>query len=178
MRLPITPANTLWRALRDDMRGMLPGGRVIVAVDGDAAGARIVADGLAAVLGEDGVAAFQAHADDFHLPRAQRIGDDVYDWSLMRRVLLDPFRDAAHTSATTGFQLSAFDTRRDRPVMARWVTAPADAVLLVDGDVLDSFMVDDVWDWRLHAGPTDRDDIDVAVDVTDPDHPARIGTES
>ena len=143
-------------------------GRVILAVDGrDGAGKTVFADGLAAVFAEDGSAVFRASIDDFHRPRAERYARghaspegfyrDSYDYATFRRVLIDPFRDGRQTAATTGFQLAAFDLARDTPVESAWVTAPRDAVLIVDGIFLHRPELRGLWDWSVW--------LDVPVDV-------------
>lgn len=160
MRLPVTPATTLWRELRDEVRRQYPAGRMIVAVDGvDGAGKTTFADGLAEVFAETGAAVFRASVDGFHRPRAERYARgrtspegfyrDSYDYATMRRVLLDPFRDGAQTAGTTGFQLAAFDVVRDAPVESQWVTAPRDAVLVIDGVFLHRPLLRGVWDWSV-----------------------------
>lgn len=189
MRLPITPATTLWRGLRDEVRQHYRAGRVIIAVDGrDGAGKTVFADGLAAVFAEDGSAVFRASIDDFHRPRAERYARghtspegfyrDSYDYSTFRRVLIDPFLDGRQTAATTGFQLAAFDLARDTPVESAWVTAPRDAVLIVDGIFLHRPELRGLWDWSVW--------LDVPVEVafrrmavrdrTDPDFLADSNT--
>lgn len=160
MRLPITPVTTLWRELRDEVRRQYPGGRVIVAVDGvDGAGKTTFADGLAETFAETGAAVYRTGIDGFHRPRAERylrgrhspegFYRDSYDYATFRRVLIDPFRDGAQTSGATGFQLAAFDVARDAPVEAQWVTAPRDAVLVVDGIFLHRPELRDLWDWSV-----------------------------
>lgn len=160
MRLPVTPATTLWRELRDEVRHLYPGGRVIVAVDGiDGAGKSTFADGLAEVFAETGAAVYRASIDGFHRPRAERYARgrrspegfylDSYDYATFRRVLIDPFRDGAQTSGATGFQLAAFDVARDAPVEAQWVTGPRDAVLVVDGIFLHRPELRGIWDWSV-----------------------------
>ncbi len=73
MRLPITPATTLLRELRDEARHHYRSGRVVIAVDGiDGAGKTVFADALADVFAEDGSAVFRASIDDFHRPRTER----------------------------------------------------------------------------------------------------------
>lgn len=168
MRLPTTPATTLWRELRDEVRQHYRAGRVIVAVDGiDGAGKTVFADGLAAVFAEDGSAVFRASIDDFHRPRAERHARgrtspqgfylDSFDYATFRRVLVDPFRAGRQTAAATGFQLAAFDVDRDAPIESAWVTAPRDAVLIVDGIFLHRPELRDLWDWSVW--------LDVPVDV-------------
>ncbi|MET0735082.1 MAG: uridine kinase [Microbacterium sp.] len=158
MRLPITPTTTLWRELREDVRRRYRGGRILLAIDGtDGAGKTTFADGLAEVFAEDGSAVFRASIDGFHRPRAERYAlgrtspegfyRDSYDYATFRRVLIDPFREGWQTSATIGFQLEAFDLSRDAPVESAWVTAPKDAVLIVDGIFLHRPELRDVWDW-------------------------------
>ncbi|HWI32276.1 MAG TPA: uridine kinase [Microbacterium sp.] len=160
MRLPITPATTLLRELRDEVRRHYRAGRVIIAVDGrNGAGKTIFADALAEVFAEDGSAVFRASIDAFHRPRAERYAlgrtspeglyRDSYDYSLFRRVLIEPFREGPQTSAATGFQLDAFDVARDAPVESRWVTAPDDAVLIVDGIFLNRPELRGLWDWSV-----------------------------
>lgn len=175
MRLPSTPATELQRALRDEARSRFPGGRVVIAVDGPDTTA--FARGLADVYREASIAVFQAHVADFQRARADRAretGAGRYDVATLSRVLIDPFRDAAHTSATTGFQLAAFDAARDMPAAARWVTGPADATLLVDGaDLLDA-RLERLWDWRIDLSGVASSAADAVIDITDPDDPKRV----
>lgn len=160
MRLPVTPSTTLWRELRGEVRRHYPAGRVIVAVDGvDGAGKSTFADGLAEVFAETGDAVFRASVDGFHRPRAERYARgrsspegyyrDSYDYATFRRVLIDPFRDGAQTAGATGFQLAAFDVVRDAPEESQWVSAPRDAVLVVDGIFLHRPELRALWDWSL-----------------------------
>jgi uridine kinase len=62
---------------------------------------------------------------------------------------VDPFRDGAQAGAGTGFQLTAFDLVRDARVESQWVTAPRDAVLVVDGVFLHRAELRDLWDWSV-----------------------------
>jgi uridine kinase len=160
MRLPITPVTTLWRELRDEVRRLYRGGRVIVAVDGlDGAGKSTFAEGLAETFAETGAAVYHTSIDGFHRPRAERYARgrsspegfyrDSYDYATFRRVLIDPFRDGAQTSGAAGFQLAAFDVVRDAAVEAQWVTGPRDAVLIVDGIFLHRPELRGLWDWSL-----------------------------
>jgi uridine kinase len=160
VRLPTTPATTLLRELRDEVRQHNRGGRVILAVDGiDGAGKSTFADALAEVFAEDGSAVYRASLDDFHRPRLERYQRgrrspegfyrDSYDYATFRRVLIDPFRDGAQTGGTTGFQLAAFDLDRDTPVETAWVTAPRDAVLIVDGIFAHRPELRRLWNWSV-----------------------------
>lgn len=180
MFLPVTPASTLWRGLRDEMRSHGPRGRQIIAVDGaDGAGKTMFADNLARVFAEDGSAVVRASVDGFHRPRVDRYARgrtspegfyrDSYDYSTFRRVLLDSFRGGANTD--TGFQLAAFDVTRDEPVESEWVTAPRDAVLIVDGIFLHRPELRGLWNWSLwlDAPPNVRFARMAGRDGTDPD---------
>lgn len=160
MRLPVTPATTLLRGLRDEVRQHNRGGRVLIAVDGiDGAGKTMFADALADIFAEDGATVFRASIDGFHRPRAERYERgrnspegfylDSYDYATFRRVLIDPFREGWQTNAATGFQLEAFDVSRDAPVESAWVTAPKDAVLIVDGIFLHRPELRRLWNWSV-----------------------------
>jgi len=183
MRLPTTPVTTLLRELRREVRQHYRAGRIIIAVDGrDGSGKTMFADALADVFAEEASAVFRASIDGFHRPRAERYGRgrtspegfyrDSFDYATFRRVLIEPFRDGAQTSGATGFQLAAFDVVRDAPVESRWVTAPEDAVLIVDGIFLLRPELRGIWNWSVW--------LDVPIDVafrrmaardgTDPDH--------
>ncbi|WP_243076819.1 uridine kinase [Microbacterium sp. SS28] len=168
MRLPTTPATTLWRGLRGEVRQHSRAGRVVIAVDGrDGAGEKAFADGLAAVFAEDGSVVFRASIDDFHRPRVERQARgrtspegyylDSFDYATFRRVLLDPFREGGRTGGSTGFQLAAFDLLRDEPLESTWVTASRDAVLIVDGTFLHRPELRGAWNWSVW--------LDVPVDV-------------
>ena len=66
---------------------------------------------------------------------------------IARRVLIDPFRSVSVSDA--GFQLAAFDEPRDEPVVSEWVTAPRDAVLIVDGIFLLRPALRGLWHWSV-----------------------------
>lgn len=136
-------------------------GRTAIAVDGpDGAGKTTFADELALAFERAGRAVFRASIDDFHRPRelryragrhsAEGYYRDAFDYSLFRRVLLEPFR----MGGSTGFQLRGFDLQRDQPVESAWVTGPADAILIVDGVFLNRFELRGVWNWSLWLDAT------------------------
>lgn len=121
------------RAIADDI-SRLPG-RALVAVDGvDGAGKTTFADALAPLIARPVV---RASVDGFHHParerhaRGRESGEgfyrDSYDYEALRRDLLDPFRDGAP------FRRAVFDWRTDSPVETQPLTAPDDAVLVLDG---------------------------------------------
>lgn len=156
-------------------------GRTLLAVDGpDGAGKTGFADDLATAFERDGFTAFRASVDDFHQPREHRhragrhsaegYYRDAFDYSLLRRVLLEPFR----MGGSTGFQLRAFDLERDAPRESEWMTGPADAVLIVDGVFLQRFELRGAWNYRIwldadpavrHARLVERDGADLDPDA-------------
>lgn len=179
MHLPTTPVTALQRELRDEVRRSYPRGRVVVAVDGRAgAGTSTFAASFARVFAEDGSAVFQASIDDFHRPREERYAlgrtspegyyRDSFDDATFRRVLVEPFREGARVP-DTGFQLAAFDVRRDAPVESRWTTGPEDAVLVVHGIFLNRPELRGLWNWSVW--------LDVPVDVAFERLAARDGSD-
>lgn len=153
-------------------------GRTLFGVDGpDAAGKTTFADDLALAFERAGFASVRASMDDFHRPREERYragrysGEgyyrDAYDFSLFRRVLADPFR----AGGSAGFQLRGFDLARDAPFEAEWSTAPADAVLVVDGTFLQGAALRGIWNYVLwlDASREVRLARAVARDGADPD---------
>ncbi|MEQ6896764.1 uridine kinase [Microbacterium sp. KR10-403] len=210
MRLPITPANMLLRELRGQLRQHHAGGRLLVAVDAlPSTPTAAFADAFAAICAEDGSDVFRASADGFLIPRERRRTTERepawFDEETFRRVLVDPFRNAAHTSATTGFQLQAWDEQRDQPAEARWVTAGDDAVLVVDGPFLTTPAMRGIWHFSVWLEISDRvlalrpgrsleaphtrvelsylrdepvQHASALVDVTDPQHPVQVYRDS
>ncbi len=131
-------------------------GRRLVGVDGmSGAGKTRFADDLAVALRARGATVFRASLDDFHRPRAERYRRgrfsaegyyrDAFDLPTLRRVLIDPFR----MGGSTGFQLAAFDLERDAPLVAEWTTGPADALLVVDGVLLQRPELGGVWSYTI-----------------------------
>lgn len=156
MHLVTTPRVDDLRALAAEITSAYRAGRVIIAIDGPLqSGKTAFGDDLAAVFAERGSAVFRASLENFHRSRdAQDVfGDETperyyrfgFDYSLLRRVLLEPFRMAG----STGFVLSAFDPDRDAQVEPRWITGPADAVLIIDGRFALRSELRDAWDYRI-----------------------------
>jgi uridine kinase len=140
-------------------------GRTMVAVDGTSgAGMRQFADDLADTLRTMGHEAFRASIDDFRTPRSRRephgqpdaaaVYNDGYDYSVLQRVLLEPFR----ATSGTGFVLAAFDARRDAPIQSKWTTAGPDALLLVDGPFLNRPQLADRWHYSIWVERARSDD--------------------
>lgn len=150
----VTRAEVL-AGLADDFLHNYGRGRTTLAVDGrDGAGKTVFADDLALVLRKRGKSVFRASVDDFHRPRAERYARgktgetrylDSYDYSVFRRVLIEPFR----LPGSAGFVLEAFDVERDAPIEPKWTTAPDDAILIVDGVFLNRPELSGVWNYSI-----------------------------
>jgi len=188
MQLVSTPRVEFLRGLRDEITSNYPRGRRIVGVDGfPGSGAHEVADDLAAVFDDGGVPSFRASMSDFLKPsRARGAGDQAYDETTFRRVLLDPWRLAG----STGFQTSAFDASRDVPALSEWKTAPADAVLIVDGAYLLGSLKG-IWHFLIYvdaqqaqpdeaylANETPFFAASAVVDTSNPEAPKRVLSDS
>ncbi|SMH35006.1 uridine kinase [Rathayibacter oskolensis] len=173
-------------------------GRVAVGIDADdpEVSAAFSAD-LADALRRAGHDAFTAHLVDFQrsradredaaLPEAQRAYLGRYDYELLRRVLLDPFK----LGGSTGFVLAGFDAVRDEARQPKWRTAGRDAVLLVDGEFALRPELRGAWnlsirldtqeppvDAAYRASTDPRRLAPVLVDIRDPEHPRRIFADS
>jgi len=189
-------------ALADEILHNYPSGRVIVAVDGDStSGSAGLADELAATFRDGGRKAFRASLANFHRSRAER-GDETaaayyegaYDYSLFRRVLIDPFRSAG----STGFVLAGYDEARDMAVQPKWQSAGADAILIVDGQFLNRPELAGLWNYSIWVAGAESGAETVAVqadelylrevaprakatgivDYRDPEHPRRQFADS
>jgi uridine kinase len=144
-------------------------GRAIVAVDGPTGtGTRQFADDLAATVRALGHEVFRASIEDFHTPRSLRerngrfspsaLYEDGYDYSVLQRVLLDPFR----ATSGTGFVLAAFDANRDAPFQSKWTTASPDALLIIDGLFLNRKQLAGFWNYSVWL-ESSRETADAAV---------------
>jgi uridine kinase len=181
-------------------------GRTIVAVDGTSgSGMRQFADDLAAAMRLGGRKVFRASLSDFHRPRAawesqnpesaEAFYAETFDYSVLRRVLIDPFRE----SGSTGFVLAAYDARREAKIQPKWMTAGSDAVLVIDGVFLNRPELAGLWNYSVWveapqpenpenaAGAADALYLDrvrpraVAtsiIDNRDVDHPRRVFADS
>ncbi|ROP57787.1 MULTISPECIES: hypothetical protein [unclassified Rathayibacter] len=173
-------------------------GRVAVGIDGDdpeVSGAFALA--LAEAMRRAGRDTVVAHLADFRRPRAEREDPSIpepqraylagYDYELLRRVLLDPFK----LGGSTGFVLAGYDGVRDEARQARWRTAGRDAVLLVDGPFALRPELRGAWSTSIrldtqeppvdeaYRASTDPKRIaGILVDVRDPEHPRRLFADS
>lgn len=127
-----------------------------VAVDGPpAAGKTTLADELARLLRSRGRAVIRTSTEGFQLPRAQRYrrGEfspeanyyDSFDYDTLRRVLLDPLGPGGDRR----YQPAVYDLDTDTALSSPVTTAPADAVLLLDGVFLLRPELIDRWDLSI-----------------------------
>ncbi|MEP6481980.1 MAG: uridine kinase [Rhodoglobus sp.] len=143
-------------ALADDFLHNYGKGRTILAVDGrEGAGKTRFADALAERMGRGGHAVFRASVDGFHRPRELRYAAgkdsaagfyrDSFDYALLRRVLIDPFK----MGGSTAWVPEAFDVARDAPIEPRWTTGPDDATLILDGIFLNRPELRGLWNFSV-----------------------------
>jgi uridine kinase len=164
-------------ALADEILHNYGRGRATVAVDGtDVAGTAEFADELAAAMRLKGHTVFRASIEGFHRPRADRYARgrdsaegfyrDSYDYLTFQRTLIEPFRMAG----STGFVPAAFDVRRDAQIEPTWLTGPADALLIVDGNFLQRPELRGLWNYAVWLDIPDdvADDRRAARDLADP----------
>jgi len=198
-------------ALADEILHDYGHGRVTVAIDAeDAEAADSFGADLVELLKKRGHSAFAARMHDFVSPRDRReaFGPDspevryrnTYDLSVLRRVLLDPFR----MGGSTGFVAAAYDRAREQQIQAKWLTAPEDSILVVSGEFLQRPELRGLWTFtvRLESAPAKkapagrvdplaagarklyakdvnvRESANAIVDTTDPENPVRVAAGS
>ncbi len=149
--------NDVLKSIAEEILHNYGHGRALVAVDGrHGAGQQQFSEDLAVALSVRGAKVFNARIDDFFRPRADREREgwldpvahyrEAYDYSLLRRVLIDPF----HTGGSTGFVLTGFDEVRDQPVFQpKWMSAGPDAILIVDGVFLHRPELAGMWNFSI-----------------------------
>ena len=175
--------------------------RAIIAIDGvDPASTAAFSADVAEELTRRGHAVFRAALSGFHRSRADRESRgsdsaqtayrDGFDFSVFRRILVEPFR----MGEGAAFVLAAFDVERDRPIPAKWRSGPHDAILLVDGTYLGRSELRGLWNtWirledtaavaddaeKLYTAEVDpRTEATIVIDITDPEHPRRRFADS
>ena len=196
----------LLEALAEEILHNYAHGRVIVAIDGeDTAAADAFAADLVAILKKRGHSAFAARMNDFVSPRDRREawGPDsaevryrnTYDLSVLRRVLIDPFR----MGGSTGFVAAAYDRAREQQIQAKWLTAPEDAILVLSGEYLQRPELKGLWNFTAWLESTPADPVDpltvaarklyakdvkaresatAIIDNTNPERPLRVFADS
>ncbi len=156
MNLAPGPRRDLVRALASEILHNYGHGRTLVAVDGaDGSGTKQFADDLAELFRFFGHAAFRASINDFYRTWSERDGHgrdtgasyyhDTIDYSLLRRVLIDPYR----MGGSTGFVTAGFDRMSNTGFEPTWESGPPDAVLIVDGVFLNRPEMRGLWHYSL-----------------------------
>jgi uridine kinase len=129
-----------------------------VAVDGiTAAGKTTLARELAAAVSDRGRPAIHLSMDGFHHPRAHRhrqgrdsaVGyyQDAYDFPAFARAVLTPLGPGGDRR----YRSRIIDLAGDRQIDEPPLTAPADAVLVVDGSFLQRGELAHLWDEVVFA---------------------------
>ncbi|HEX7834913.1 MAG TPA: uridine kinase, partial [Pseudolysinimonas sp.] len=151
--------------------------------------------------------AFLARLDDFAAARDRREARgadsaegryrDTYDYSALRRVLVEPFR----MGGSTGFVAAHYDRSRERQIQAKWLTAPEDAILVLSGEFLQRPELHGLWNFTvwLEGDATSAEQADARtiaarklyakdvraresataiIDNVDPEHPLRVFADS
>jgi hypothetical protein len=167
MKLVSTPRVEYLRTLAAEIFNLNSRGRVVVAVDGADHAARLAfADDLAAVVEEEDKPVYRASLRHFQRSRQEQaeFGPDTperfyrhgYDYSALRRVLLEPFR----LGGSAAFVTQVFDPDRDAWIEPTWTTAPADAVLVIDGEFALRKELRDGWNYRILLESETTDEAD------------------
>lgn len=196
MKLITTPRRQVVRQLADEFLHNYAKGRTIIAVDGtDDSGRTSFADDLAEVFAEREHPVFRASLHYFRLPRAtqEEFGPDTaerryrhgYDYDALRRVLIAPFK----LGGSAAFVTQQLDPDRGTWIEPTWLSAPADATLIIDGEFVNRAELRDVWNWSLlvEGTPDNASDAEriyraeetptgraaVVIDNRDPEHPSR-----
>ena len=171
-------------------------GRTIVAIDGpEGSGTAEFAAALAAAIRRTSHAVFVASVEDFHRDPASiepefdeaAFSRSDYDYSLLRRILLDPFKNPSHG----GFVLAGYDRARQQPIEPKWMTAPLDALLIVEGVFVNRPELRGLWSYSIWLdsrglrSPQEyfveskpRTAATAIVDNTNPEHPRRVFADS
>ena len=156
MKLVSTPRIDFLRGLATEILHNYGRGRAVVAIDGtDGSGRADFADDLAEVFDEYEHPVFRASLRYFQRSRAEqtrfgpasteRLYRHGYDYSTLRRVLIEPFR----MGGSTGFVTQEFDPDRDAWIEPTWLTAPDDATLIIDGDFINRPELRDLWSYGI-----------------------------
>lgn len=144
------------RGLASRIAAIRPPHPVRVAIDGiDAAGKTTLADELAPAIERHGRPVIRASIDGFHNPRDARYRrgslspegyfHDSFNYPALIEALLQPLGPGGSLE----FRRRAFDFRTDAPVAAPSESAPADAVLLLDGVFLLRRELRDYFDFSI-----------------------------
>jgi uridine kinase len=134
---------------------------VRIAIDGrTASGKTTVSDELADCLRQSGRTVIRSSIDGFHRPKAERYARgrhsaqgyyDSRDLSAVMTLLLEPLGPGGNRR----YRTASFDLEQDRPIEQEPLTAPADAILIVDGTFLQRGELRDGWDLTIFVQTSD-----------------------
>jgi uridine kinase len=135
------------------LAGVSLGWPVRVAIDGrTASGKTTLANEVASLIRNKGRPVIRTSIDGFHRPKAARYArgryspegyyHDARDLAAVMTLLLDPLGPEGDRL----YRTQSFDLENDRPVEQQPQSAPADAVLLVDGTFLQRPELRNGWD--------------------------------
>jgi uridine kinase len=146
-------AAAVLNAVAERIQRQVAGGVLRVGIDGvDGAGKTTFADKLATALADRQLHVIRSSIDGFHNPRSIRYARgrdsaegfyrDSFNLTLFRSLLLDPLSPGG----TGRYRRAAFDHRTDSAVDLPYESAPAGAILVVDGIFLHRPELRDYWD--------------------------------
>ncbi|MBR1220401.1 uridylate kinase [Bradyrhizobium sp. U87765 SZCCT0131] len=152
---------TVIATLAEAIGGLRQSWPLRVAIDGrTASGKTTLADELAVALQATGRAVIRTSIDGFHRPRAERYArgrhspegyyHDARDLTAVITLLLAPLGPGGDRRYCT----ASFDLAADRPITQPALTAPPDAILIVDGTFLQRPELDDGWDLAVFVETT------------------------
>lgn len=156
MSVPSARRRDVFDALASEILRDWGVGRRIVAVDGvEGSGTAEVADELAVAITRRDHSVVRASLSGFHRPASERFARgrdsaeghyrDSFDYSKLLRMLIEPFL----LGGSAGFETAAFDARRDTEVEAKWLTAPRDTILVLDGVFLNRPELRELWSYSV-----------------------------
>jgi uridine kinase len=129
---------------------------LLVAIDGrDAAGKTVFAKGLANRLREKGAKIIESSSDWFHNPQLVRYGrgrespegyyHDSFNIAALKLLLLDPLK-----TGNMCYKARAFDYRIDKAVIAPFLRADPDSILVFDGIFILRPELRKYWDYSVY----------------------------
>ncbi len=134
-----------------------------VAIDGrTASGKTTLADELAAAIRRGNRVVIRTSIDGFHRPKAERYArgrfsaegyyHDARDLSAVMALLLAPLGPGGDRQ----YRTASFDLENDHPVAQEPQSAPADAILIVDGTFLQRPELRDGWDLAIFVATSEQ----------------------
>ena len=151
--------NDLAAVLVDFQAGSL----VRIAIDGrTASGKTTLADELASLIGKRGRPVIRTSIDGFHRPKVERYARgrqspqgyyfDARDLPAIVDLLLKPLGPGGNRL----YRTASFDLDSDRPIQQEPLTAPGDAILIVDGTFLQRPELQGGWDLAIFVETSEQ----------------------